>query len=794
MQYDKQNYSSDKHGCGGNGTEDNIDNNGYSGNVTENDYIAESINIHPKIINLSQRKLEINEIILLKRGLKFTPTPKEDKAHLEADIDDFCRSLRINYIFHKDEEDEEDEPKPLVRNKSEWVPKPTKDKHLEDTIKTLKTNSLQTNKNIKDNLTRKERRSLQDLKSDKSILIKEADKGNAVVIMDRVYYRDKILEMLEDNIYYELSNDKADRQTINMIKKLLNKHKSELFEEEIDYMSNFTFSQSYFYGLPKIHKSEEISNAIHAQNNEYVELLRPDDLKFRPIVGGPNSVTQRLSHFIDIILKPLCRVVPSFVRDDLEFLNHLPTSVSANSELVTFDVVSLYTNIPHYLGIQAIKYWLEKEGNIIQNRFSHNFITESLKIILERNVFYFDGKFYRQKKGTAMGTKMAPTYATLVLGYLEVQLYENIQNKHGSEFASYIRQNWKRFLDDCFVIWNSNVPLEVFHCEINSLNEHIKFTMNRSKSSMPFLDILVQITEDFTIATDIFSKDTDTHMYLNFNSCHPKHIKLNIPFNLASRIVTITSTEVLRDKRLDELRIFLRKQQYPETIIEHGINRAIQKGPIVTDLRTTEEKHNSLDKIIPFVSTYNPRDYDIFSFMKQIELNLHNSERMDRILQKKKIVNSKRQPKNLKRILSSSKFDFCEASPSVQKCSDKRCLTCPNLIEGSTVVFSNGKQFTVKQTMSCKSKNVVYSIICANCEQFYVGETKTELRTRMTVHRQQTNHENLTIIRANEHFHRCSSGRFKIFPLYMVNRRNDCLRRRKEELLINILKPTLNDK
>jgi hypothetical protein len=36
---------------------------------------------------------------------------------------------------------------------------------------------------------------------------------------------------------------------------------------------------------------------------------------------------------------------------------------------------------------------------------------------------------------------------------------------------------------------------------------------------------------------DIFSKDTDTHMYLNFSSSHPKHIKINIPFNLASRII-----------------------------------------------------------------------------------------------------------------------------------------------------------------------------------------------------------------------------------------------------------------
>jgi hypothetical protein len=45
----------------------------------------------------------------------------------------------------------------------------------------------------------------------------------------------------------------------------------------------------------------------------------------------------------------------------------------------------------------------------------HNYIyiLETVKIILERNVFYFDGKFYRQKRGTAMGTKMAPTYATL---------------------------------------------------------------------------------------------------------------------------------------------------------------------------------------------------------------------------------------------------------------------------------------------------------------------------------------------------------------------------------------------
>jgi hypothetical protein len=163
----------------------------------------------------------------------------------------------------------------------------------------------------------------------------------------------------------------------------------------------------------------------------------------------------------------------------------LLTTVNPNSELISFDVVSLYTNIPHDLGISAITYWLENKRNIVQDRFSKEFILETVKIILERNVFYFDGKFYRQKGGTAMGTKMAPTYATLVLGYLEHILYEQLLNSYGQKFASYVRQNWKRFLDDCFIIWNSDIPVEIFHTELNSLNDHIRFTINRSKIEMP---------------------------------------------------------------------------------------------------------------------------------------------------------------------------------------------------------------------------------------------------------------------------------------------------------------------
>jgi hypothetical protein len=57
---------------------------------------------------------------------------------------------------------------------------------------------------------------------------------------------------------------------------------------------------------------------------------------------------------------------------------------------------------------------------------------------------------------------------------------------YGQEFASYVRQSWKRFLDDCFIIWNSDITVEIFHTELNSLNDQIRFTINRSKIEMTF--------------------------------------------------------------------------------------------------------------------------------------------------------------------------------------------------------------------------------------------------------------------------------------------------------------------
>ena len=164
-----------------------------------------------------------------------------------------------------------------------------------------------------------------------------------------------------------------------------------------------------------MHKSQTIKAAIKKQNSEYGKLAPPPDIKIRPIVASPSSPNRRLSNILDIILKPSCKHVPSYIRDDLDFLNHIPEEVPENTTMVSFDVVSLYTSIPHELGLRAIEYWINNFATSLERPFSNDFILKAMSVVLKENTFQFDNKNYKQIQGTAMGTKVAPTYATLVM-------------------------------------------------------------------------------------------------------------------------------------------------------------------------------------------------------------------------------------------------------------------------------------------------------------------------------------------------------------------------------------------
>ena len=124
-----------------------------------------------------------------------------------------------------------------------------------------------------------------------------------------------------------------------------------------------------------------------------------------------------------------------------------------------------------------MEYWLEKYPEELRNRFSRDFVLDGINFILENNTFSFNQTHYKQVKGTAMGTKVAPVYATLTIGYLEEKLYEKIEGTFHSEFANHFIKCWKRFLDDCFVPWpKSDNDLKTLHNILNNLHQDINFT------------------------------------------------------------------------------------------------------------------------------------------------------------------------------------------------------------------------------------------------------------------------------------------------------------------------------
>lgn len=329
----------------------------------------------------------------------------------------------------------------LVKNRSKFKPNPKRDKHLEEYIHCLKSaaHTNESNVPVKNNICSQERNAIQSLIEDDSIIIKQADKGGTIVILDKEHYKKLVLEQLNNGHFYREIEECEVSKTMNKIKRFTKKFENHLTEKEMDYLVNFETKNSNFYGLPKIHKSKELKDGMEKINSSYIKLPQPGDLKLRPIVAGPSCPTQRLSNLIDIILKPLCDTIPSFIRDNMDFLNHLPKTVENNTTLVSFDVTSLYTNIPHNLGLEAISFWMDKQGHQIDQRFPKELILEGLQLILENNHFFFDDKYYLQIKGTAMGTKVAPKYATLVLGFLEEKMYAETHEILGDDFANYIK-------------------------------------------------------------------------------------------------------------------------------------------------------------------------------------------------------------------------------------------------------------------------------------------------------------------------------------------------------------------
>ena len=374
------------------------------------------------------------------------------------------------------------------------------------------------------------------------------------------------------------------------------------------------------------------------------------------------------------------------------------------------------------------------------------------------------------------------------MGFHEIELYATIRNKFTLPASNYLEQNWKRFLDDCFIflrlnLIKSNELLDV----LNNINPVIQLTMETSDTQLPFLDVMIN-KEGKKVFMDIYSKPTGSKSYVSFKSNHPKYCLENIPFSLARRICMIAEKDSLKEIKLKELQILLLEQQYPERIIKAGIKKALKIPQ--NELRNVKEQGKK--KILPFISIFNPNNAKALPIIKQTLENIKTSHRMRNALKKVKLINCKRQAPNLGRILCKSSFSFSNSISGVRNCG-KSFVCCQYIKEGIEHTFKTvDKKLEIRLPFNCESKNLIYVVICSGCKEEYIGQTETMLKERLNTYRQHIRQPELQQIDVEGHIRTCGGGNFKIMPFFTIREDNKILRESYETYFIEKFKPALN--
>ena len=251
-----------------------------------------------------------------------------------------------------------------------------------------------------------------------------------------------------------------------------------------------------------------------------------------------------------------------------------------NEKLVSFDVVSLYTNVPVDEAINTCADLLFNCAQLPIDK--ETFITlaklASCNVVMSTN----DG-YYTQVDGLAMGSPCAPLLAN---GWL-------------SQFDCDIKGDAKlyfRYMDDIIRDISGN-KLEEKLIEVNSFHESLKFTQEEeSEGAIPFLDMNIKHNEDGTLALTWYCKPSDTGLIMNFHALAPMRYKRAVVCGFVHRIYRSCSNWKFVHESLERAKVILTNNQYPPRFLEKIIHDTLTK--IVGDMKKEKEKP---DKFLLFL-------------------------------------------------------------------------------------------------------------------------------------------------------------------------------------------------
>ena len=627
-----------------------------------------------------------------------------------------------DYHAHKTQKPTDEFSKKFI-NKSDWIPpwtsltdqtRSTITRITQETNKIINPLSLGSgiykqirNRHNGSNLCKSELLALRELKNNNDIIIKPADKGGAIVVMDRSLYVAEGRRQLHNTNYYRPLSTHIYPHTVPIINNILQKllHKGFINDKQFTYLSSTpdNVKPRQFYLLPKIHKDRD----------KWPNERMPEG---RPIVSDCGSETHRVSEYIDYFLQPLAISHEAYIKDTYDFVDKVRNShINKTDILVTGDITALYTNMQIDAIICSVK---EIFAEFPSAGRPDEELLELLEITLTRNDFAFGEEIFQQICGTAMGKRYAPSLANIYLRKFDLSA------KHG--FHTKPRIYW-RYLDDIYLIWPGTLQqLELYEEFLNSLIPGIKVNLVAKKNIIEYLDTRTYkyFTSDSrcVIKTKPYFKSTDTHQLLHKKSYHPKHTFRGLLKSQFIRFKRISSFKIEYDEACNILKRVLVTRGYSSRFIR-TIKNDVWKDNEVTHRKkdTTESFEQKLLPIITMYDEVGPKlnhtwkdiitaDDQFANYRKisayKIHKNLH-----------KHLVHSTliSHTDNISNSNSSNSINRPENKDTVgsTRCTNIKCKACNYITESKTFTSSHyNRTFRLYHNFSCKSSNIIYLVTC----------------------------------------------------------------------------------
>ena len=288
---------------------------------------------------------------------------------------------------------------------------------------------------------------------------------------------------------------------------------------------------------------------------------------FRPILSSINTPSYKIAKFLTPLLSSL--TTNEFVsKDSFEFARAVRNQ-NPDLYMASFDIDSLFTNVPLDETIEICTKKLFGRKRKFEG-FTREQFKKLLSLAVKNSCFLFNGEYFEQVDGVAMGSPLGPTLANIFLCHHEESWIKKCPMQFKPEY-------YNRYMDDTFLLFRSMDHIKKFFRYINSRHKSMSFTYEvEDEGKLAFLDVLItRVGGSFT--TSVYRKPTFSGLYSHYESFMPRSYKAGLLYTLLHRAFILCSTWESFHEEVCTLRHTFLKNAYPGFFIDKCIKLFLEK-------------------------------------------------------------------------------------------------------------------------------------------------------------------------------------------------------------------------